>query len=235
MKKLIYIILFITNFMIAQAIPSIYPSSVQMKLDKGHNFSSVTVFNTGDKTMKYKLSIKDVDNLGNSSELAKYLKVFPKFIEIPAGENQIVKIIARGIPANKFKEGESRGSLSIEELESSIEKKYKTKKSIDGVSTTINFKYVINMAIYGYFGNLSPKLEVDNIEIDKTDIKGLITNTGNYSYFIKYQILDKSDKILEENVLFKILYGQKEKFSIKNVKGGVKIKLLEKDQGSILY
>lgn len=235
MKKLIYILLFITNFMIAQAIPSIYPSSVKMKLDKGHNFTSVTVFNTGDKTMKYKLSIKDTDNLDKPSKLAKYLKVFPKFIEIPAGENQVVKIIAKGIPTNKFQEGEYRASLSIEELESSIGKKYKSKKTFDGVSTTINFKYVVNMAIYGYFGNLSPKLEVNNIEIDKTNIKGNITNTGNYSYFIKYQILDESNKILVEKVLFKILYGQKEKFSITNIKGGVKIKLLEKDQDAVLY
>lgn len=236
MKKIYkYIFMFLIVFAGAIGAPSIYPSTVKMDLTKGHNYSTVTVFNTGNKVMKYKLGINSLDNLGNKSKLAPYLKVFPKFIEINPGESQVVRIIAKGIPVNTFKNGEYRAALSVEELESSIQKKYKTKQESGEVSTVINFKYVINMAIYGYLGELIPKLEVSDMKINKSSITGHLKNIGNYSYFVNYQILDDSNKILKEDTLFKILYGQDETFSIKNLDKGVKVKLLEKDTNVILY
>jgi len=236
MKKIYgYILMFLVIFVGAIGAPSIYPSTVKMDLTKGHNYSTVTVFNTGDKVMKYKLGINSVDNLGNKSELAPYLTVFPKYMEINPGESQVVRIIAKGIPVDKFEDGEYRAALSVEELESSIHKKYKTKQESGDVSTVINFKYVINMAIYGYLGKTIPKLEVKDVKINKKNITGHIKNEGNYSYFIKYQILDKSDKVLKEEVLFKLLYGQEENFSIPNVEKGSKIRLIEKDINTILY
>lgn len=235
MKRVyLHIFLFLTIFIDEIGAPSVYPSTVKMDLSNGRNHSTVTIFNTGDKTMKYKLGINLLDNLGNKSKLAPYLKVFPRFIEIEAGESQIVKVIAKGIPIDKFKNGEYRGALSIEELGSSIQKKYRTKHEANGFSSVINLKYIINMAIYGYFGELIPKLKISNIKIDEKEISGVLENNGNYSYFIKYQILDKSGRVLDEGTLLKILYGQKEKFSIKNVKNGTKIIFLEKNKNIIL-
>jgi len=234
-KKYTYIFIFLIIFTAAIGAPTVYPSTIEMDLSKGHNYSTVTVFNTGDKTMKYKLGINPLDNLGNKSELAPYLKVFPRFVEIEPGGSQVVRIIAKNIPVNTLKNGEYRAALSVEELESSIQKKYKTKQESGEVTTTINFKYIINMAIYGYIGELVPKIEVKNLKINDKEITGRIKNKGNYSYFIKYQILDSSNKVLKEDTLFKLLYDQDEMFSINNVDKGVKIKLLEKNTNSILY
>ncbi|MCK5780874.1 MAG: hypothetical protein KAH04_07620 [Psychrilyobacter sp.] len=235
MKRIAYLAIYLIMVTVALGAPSIYPSIVKMDLKKGHAFSTVTVFNTGDKSMKYKLAINDMDNLGIESKLAPYLTLFPKFMEIAPGESQVVRIIAKGIPIDEFKDGEYRGAIAIEELDSSIHKEYKSKEAVEGVTTTINFKYIVNMAVYGYIGELKPKVKVTNLKINKENITGSIENIGNYSYPINYEILNKSGKVVNEGVLFKILYGQKETFKIENTSKGVKIRLLEKEKDELLY
>lgn len=230
-----YILIFMVIFQGVLAAPSIFPLNVKMDMAEGHNYSTVTVFNTGDKAMKYRLKINDLDNQGNKSGLAPYLSVFPRFMKLDPGKSQVVSIMMRGVPTDQLKNGEYRGSLEIEELESSVQRTYKRKEKATDIETNITFKYILNMAIYGYLGELVPKIDVKKIKKVNGNITGEIQNIGNYSYMIKYEILNKADKIVDSGMVFKLLYNQKSSFSIKNNNNGAKIIFLEEDSGNILY
>ncbi len=234
-KKLIAPLLLLLS-LATFAFPRVYPSVVSMDIKSGRGRTELTVFNTENEIKKYKINIRDVDNFGQPSEFAKYLKVFPKYIEIKPGEQQIVRVFAKEIPVSEFPIGEVRASLAIEEIKDENAKKYKSKSEDNGVSTMIAFEYVLNMAVYGYNGKLIPKVDVLDIKKDKGNVlTGKIINKGNYSYPLIYEILDANNKVVGNGSLGKIIADHNLDFKVPLEENSYTFVIKEKTNNSILY
>lgn len=200
------------------AFPRVYPSVVTMNIERGRGRSELTIFNTEKEIKKYKVQIREKDNFGEPSQFSKYLKVFPKFIEIEPGKQQTIRVFARGIPIKEFPIGEVRASLAIEEIKAENNKKYKSKTDKSDISSMITFDYVLNMAIYGYNGKLTPKIEVSKLTHNKNkELIGKIENKGNYSYPLNYEILDSDKNIINKGSFGKVISNKNLDFKIEKI------------------
>ena len=235
LKKFFIFILILNVSMVVHAVPNIYPVTAEMQLRKGRGWSKFTIFNTENEKKIYKIDIRDVDNLGEKSLLSKSLKIFPKYIEVLPRKNQVVKLMVKDFPVDEMKDGEYRASISIEELSSGLDKKYQQKNKIDGISTVINFKYQVNMGIYGYVGKLSPSINVNVKFIKGKTLYATITNRGNYSYPIKYQLLNKKYEVIEDVFMPKLMEGEIKNVQIKILGEAVKLKIIEGRSKESLY
>ncbi len=233
-KYLIIISLFVVS-LISSAVPPIYPVTLSMDVSKGRAHSKFTIFNTEDSVKKYRIRVRDVDNQGRESVLAEHIRIFPKYIEVEPGKNQEIRLIVKDVPLEEWKDGEYRGSIEVEELDSSISKKYKREDEAGGVSTVINFKYKINMAVYAYKGAKLPGLEVEIKEFIKDKIKFSVGNRGNYSYPLKYYIYDKDGKELESAVIPKLMYEEKREVTLDSKEGAAYFRICENDTGEELF
>lgn len=234
-KKVILFVVLLNLYLVVQAVPPIYPVTLDMQLNNGRGNSKFTVFNTGKEKKRYKISIREVDNLGEESLLSKHLKVFPKYIEVDPGNKQVVRVLVKEFPVEDVVEGEYRASISIEELDSELGKKYQSKEEKDGISTNINFKYKVNMAVYGYVGRLIPKITLEEASLDNGNFDCTMVNTGNYSYSVKYQLLDKQGKILEEASLPKLMWNKRKKMQINIPEECSLLRILEGKKNFVLY
>ncbi len=233
LKKIISVV-FLLSLSVVYAVPPIYPVTLEMKLDNGVNSSQFTIFNNESQKKVYKIFVSDVDNMDEVSSLGQYMKIFPKYIEIEPGEKQVIKVLVKDFPSEKVEEGEYRSSIVIEELDSLIEDKYQRREVSEGISTMINFKYKINMAVYGYIGELKASIETTDFMEKDGVIYGNIENTGNYSYSIKYLLLDNKENVIEEKVLSKLMDGEKRSIKIEAPSDAVMIKFIEVDEERIL-
>lgn len=236
MRKKLTILSLLLLTLTSFAFPRVYPSIVSMNIERGRGRTELTIFNTEKEVKKYKIGIRDVDNFGDPSELSKYLKIFPKYVEIKPGEQQIIRVFAKNIPIQEFPIGEVRASLAIEEIKAENKKKYKSKDDDNGVSTMITFEYILNMAVYGYNGELIPKIDVSKITKNKDiELTGKITNKGNYSYPLSYELLNKEGKVVGEGVLGKIISGKTLDFKVKLEKESYEFVIKDEKKKKELY
>lgn len=234
-KKLMMTVLMLVTTSLLYAFPKVYPSVVEMNIDKGRSRGEFSIFNTGEDVKKYKLGVNEKDNLGKPSEFSKYLKVFPKYIELQPGENQKIRVFAKGISKDEFDIGEVRAAISIEEIKPQALKKYASKERSSGVRTMIDFNYVLNMAIYGYVGELVPEIEVKPLKLKDGELIGNIKNVGNYSYPLDYEILNKKGKVIEKGPLGKILFGENLGIKIDTAEKAFKFQIREGNEKTVLY
>lgn len=235
LKKILIYIMILNLYTAALAVPPIYPVTMEMKLDRGRAQSKFTIFNTGKEKKRYKISIRQVDNLGEASLFSEYLRVFPKYAEIDPGNKQVVRVLVKDFPKEEVIDGEYRASISIEELDSGLEKKYQRKNKSEGLSTVINFKYKVNMAVYGYLGDLKHSIKIEEISLDSGVLYGTVANTGNYSYPLKYQLLNKKGKVLEERALPKLMWNERKKIQIQVLEEASLLKILDGERSDVLY
>lgn len=236
MKKITIVIIMILVTSLSYAFPKVYPSVIEMNIDSGRSRGEFTIFNSEKEVKKYKLGINEKDNFGELSQFSKYLKIFPKYVEIQPGGSQKIRVFAKGIPKGEFDTGEVRAAISIEEIKSQAYKKYESKKVVNGVRTMIDFNYVLNMAVYGYVGELKPKLKVESLNLTKEGkLIGLVINEGNYSYPLNYEILNKSGKVVEKGPLGKIIFGHSLDIKVKTLEKSFKFQIKEGNKKDVLY
>lgn len=236
MNKLLSILLFLFTLSVSYGgAPSLYPGVAEVHLKNGRGQGSFIMFNTGENTKKYKVTVRDVDNQGNPSALSGYLKVFPRYVEIEPGKNKKVRFLIRDFPEGQVKEGEQRASISIEELDSVLEQKHKTMEASSGISTVIKYKYHINMAVYGYVGDLIPEAEVELNTRGDNLLTGTITNKGNYSYPVSASFLGADNKVIGTITLPKLMEGDINQVEIRTPEGTKKLKIIEEKSNTLLY
>jgi len=236
MKKLLSILLFLFTLSVSYGrAPSLYPGVAEIHLNNGRGQGSFLMFNTGESTKKYKVTVRDVDNQGNISVLSDHLKVFPRYVEIKPGENKKVRFLIRDFPEGDVDPGEQRASISIEELDSVLEQKHKTMETASGISTLIKYKYNINMAVYGYVGDLIPKAEVTLENTGENLLTGTIANKGNYSYPVSASFLDGNDRVIDTITLPKLMEGAVNDIEVKLPEGSTKVRITEGKSNALLY
>ncbi len=233
MKKIILTLILILS-MNAMAVPTVYPTIVEMNAKGNLTQSSVTLFNRDKTVKKYKISLNNKDNLGYDSKINEYITIFPQYIELKPGEKQSVKVLLKKFPINEFHEGEYRSALRIEEINSNIKEKYISKNANKNVSTLVNFNYIINMAIYVYSGELKSKIGVEKFDIKDKNMKLNIKNLGNYSYPLKYELLDKDGKVESDGDILKLMWNSSRIVEIPVPDSSKKIRVLD-PQNKILF
>lgn len=235
MKKLLIFITFIfsTLNIVGQSGPALYPGIIELDLSMGNANSKFTIFNQNKSEKLYKISVKEADNQGNISVLADNLKVFPKFVALGPGENQDIRIIAKNFDYTTHNNGEYRASLMIEEIESNIDKKYTSSKQEEDMKAEIKFLINIGMAVYGYVGDLQEEITTD-LTVGDNYIRGKLINSGNYSYPIKYQILN-NDEIIQENSIAKVIRERDVDINISIPPTGNLLKIIDTKKNKVLY
>lgn len=234
-KKLFFMMLFIsmTGAVFGRA-PALYPGIGETVLRGGRGQGSFMIFNTVEETKRYRISVRDIDNMGESSLLGKHLRVFPTYLELEPGTNKTVRYLIRNFPQEGIEEGEYRASISIEEMDSNLEEKYKSREDTRGISTVINYRFNINMAIYGYVGKIYEKVDVET-ERDGSLIRGRVKNKGNYSYEIFYEFYDSRSEIIKRVSLPKLMDGDSVEFSANIPEGAYSFKIKGGKERNVLY
>lgn len=99
----------------------------------------------------------------------------------------------------------------------------------------IDFNYVLNMAVYGYIGELVPKINIESLSLKDGQLIAKVNNLGNYSYPMNYEILDKKGKIIEKGPLGKILFGEKLDIKVDTLEKEFKFQIKEANNKTVLY
>lgn len=245
MKKVLSIILLIvltvTSFAqgVGEEQTPIYPSTLAIPIEKLRNIKTFTVYNTATERKSFEVGVGEKDNFGETSEVSKYIKVFPKKFSLEPGASKEVRVSVENLPQEMLGKGEYKAALSIKGLSSKINEKYDTKTKSGSINTTLNIKININMAIYVLSGNEFEKIEIEKLSLNKKtkmyEIK--IKNIGNYSYPIIINLLDKNKNILSKLESIKIFPGMVSNLSFSAIEGidKIEIELSEKEKILNLY
>lgn len=187
----------------------IYPSTLSIPIEKSKNIRTFTLYNTTTERKSFEVGVKDEDNFGEISEVAKYIKVFPKKFSLEPGKSREVRVNVEDIPQEMLGKGEYKASILIKGLSSKVNEKYESKTKSGAITTTLNIKINISMGIYVLTGNEFEKVEMEKLKINKTTnrYEAKIKNTGNYSYPVSIKILDKNKKVLFQTESIKIFPG----------------------------
>lgn len=214
------------------AIPQIYPSILEVNLeDKKLIKEEIMIQNSEDTKKKYRISIAREGDFG--FEITDHMVVFPKILEIDPKSQKKVFVAFRNIPYNEVKDGEYRAVLIMTEIDSGLEKKYKSRDVESGkIGTQLDIKFEIAMTVYLRKGELKAGLEIVKFDIQKDQVTGKIENTGNYSFIPKVNIINNG-KITETTRLPKILRGETMPFSL-SVKKGETIEITDEKGNKIL-
>lgn len=212
----------------------IYPSTLAIPVEKLRNIKTFTVYNTTTERKSFEVGVSEKDNFDEVSEVSKYIKVFPRKFSLEPGSSKEVRVSVENIPEDMLGKGEYKAALSIKGLSSKVNEKYDTKTKNGAISTTLNIKININMGIYVLSGNEFEKIEIEKFTLNKKtnmyDIK--IKNTGNYSYPIIMNLLDKDKNILSKKEAIKIFPGKTVDLSFPVVKdiNKIEVELSEKEK-----
>lgn len=211
----------------------IYPSTLSIPIKKSTNIKTFTVYNTANERKTFEVSIKDVDNFEEVSPIANYLRIFPKKFSLEPGKSREVRVSIEGIPEEMLGKGEYRGALLIKGLTSKINEKYDTKEKDSSISTILNVKMHISMAIYALSGNEYEDIEFKSFKINKKAgvYDTIVENTGNYSYYISMNLLDKNNNLISDIEKIKVFPGREAKLNFPIVEDveRVEVKLTDKD------
>lgn len=165
LKSLLYIAICVQTFG-AMMLP--------MKFDKridGTNggYQEYQIANSTDETVRYKIykksEPKDLEDKRITGDMSRWIQYYPKIITIPPKSTGIVKVAIKS-PLGA-KEGEYVARLGTSPLEVP-----KLGESKNVVSPQINLPIGMEMKIFGYVGDIAPKLE--------SDIKSFKNSNGTY-------------------------------------------------------
>lgn len=205
----------------------IYPATLSIPIEKAKNIRTFTVYNTTTERKSFEVGIKEEDNFGQASEVAKYLKVFPKKFSLEPGRSREVRVSVEELPEDMKGKGEYKAALLIKGLSSKVNEKYESKTKSGAITTTLNIKINISMGIYVLSGNEFEKVEIEKFKLNKAtnmyEVK--IKNTGNYSYPVVIKILDKNKNVLSEREAIKIFPGVVTDITFPAIKNSDKIEV----------
>lgn len=212
MKRILIIISTFCIMSVAYGIPQIYPTILELEIDKPTVYSEITISNTGDENVKYELGVKkDVDDF----DLSPYVQFFPRVMEIKPSKQKKVRIALKGIPYKELPDGELRALLEIKEINSKLGNKYKSKEeSTEDFSTNVNVIFNVAMMIYARKGESIEAINIGDPLFEEGKASIEVTNTGNVSFKPK-ALLESGGSQVDIN-MSKVLRGgvQNLKFKI---------------------
>ncbi|MEI6857191.1 hypothetical protein [Psychrilyobacter sp.] len=219
MKKIIGLLLLNIVFMTySYAGFSVIRSSYGISLDRPKTQEQL-ITNTGDRDLQVKIYAAKPTNLVDEKlNMSDWVKVYPRYVTIPAHTSKKVRFIAR--PPKNLEAGEYRSVLYYEEVRNENDKR-----------ESMGFKLRLGTPIYGRTGNLTYIAEYSDLKFERSEkgyrLSGVAENTGNTSFTLraKIKIFDKDGKLLKEA-------DEKEAPLFRGSKGKIGIELEEVEKTS---
>ncbi len=210
MKKLLTLILTLVVgvYAFAGTYSPIYPTILTLDLKKSRPIAEFKIFNTADQRKNYEVIVKDVDNQGTKSILAQYIKIFPQKFSLEAGTNKDIRVMVASFPSELKGKGEYRAALLITGNDTKVADKY-VSKDPKAITTSIDLKIDVSMAVYGLSGGETEKVTPVNLttSADGKNLEFKVKNDGNYSYPIAVTSYDTTGKQIGEPVIRKLIAG----------------------------
>jgi hypothetical protein len=170
---------------------SVVKPSFGVSLDRPKTQEQI-IMNTGDKPLKVKIyAEKPLDLKDEKLYMGDWVKVYPRYVTIPANGRKRVRFILR--PSDGIEDGEYRCILYYEEVRGN-------EVAQDG----LGFKLRVGTPIYGRFGNLMYAAEYRELKFEELEegykLSGKVENTGNTSFALRAKIsfFDEKGRLLEE-------------------------------------
>lgn len=166
-KKFFILFLLVANIIFALEIS---PLMYEQRIDTDGGYREFVIKNSGDKTLRYKVSIYP----GISHrDMSKWMEVSPKILNIKPGTEGVLKVYAKA--PNGIEPGEYSFVLSLKMVD--LPKLPGDIKTVEPVAK-INFDF--RLEYLGYAGNLSPDINLINPKLKENS-----DGTVNFSTKLK--------------------------------------------------
>ena len=183
LKKLfLKFLLFTAVSLSASAYINIAPTTLDKNIKAGA-YQEFTLFN--DTTIPFRYKITPMAMTGNEKvmDMSKWIEVYPKIVTVRPTESKKFKVYVK---ADKgVLEGDYGAFLSIKQM-SAPKLKGETENLGAGMVVMVN----LNMGIYGYVGDETPKIEVVEPSVYKKGEKS----------FLKMKVRNKTNRLVKINV-----------------------------------
>ncbi|ERT68267.1 hypothetical protein HMPREF0202_01837 [Cetobacterium somerae ATCC BAA-474] len=221
----IILFFFMANFLFSLQIG---PPMYEQRIDGNGGYREFTIKNSGDETLRYKLTI--LPTLENHKDMSKWTEVSPKILTIKPGKSGKIKIYSNA--PKGAEEGEYGFILSVKMI--GLPRLPEETHLIES-SAKINFD--VHLELFGYVGNLEPKVKLTNLKTRKKDnqiiISGKLENlTLKRGVYCGIDIIGKNGTIYNSDL--RVPVNSEKEFNIeldKNIKQseitGIRIRDLE--------
>lgn len=172
------------------------PMKFDKKIDNDSGYQEYQIENSTNKTVRYKIYKKtepeDMKGDGIVGDMTKWIQYYPKILTIPPKTTGIVKLAIRAPKGTKPGEYVARIGTSPLAIPSVGDNQ-------EAVSPQISVPLGSEMRIFGYVGDIAPKIEGDfkTVEVEgEKFFKGTIKNTGEagMQLIAVYKYSDKDGK-----------------------------------------
>lgn len=231
MKNYIIILFQLLIFINSYSYINIYPLTFDKRIDGLGEIEEYVLNNITNEPKKYRINIEKVEN----NDMSDWIEIYPRSLVLSPGEEGKIKVYINSSDTAEKKEYSS--ILNIEEMPVPSLKKNK-----DQLEVYTNLK----MKIYGYVGELAPKIEVKGITATlegNLKLMGIIENKTERRIDIeillgnnktKYLVAEKrlrKDEIVDISTL-SLLWNIEE---VKNIQDKLKeIYIVEKGTENVL-
>lgn len=172
------------------------PMKFDKKIDNDSGYQEYQIENSTNKTVRYKIYKKtepeDMKDKGIVGDMTKWIQYYPKILTIPPKTTGIVKLAIRAPKGTKPGEYVARIGTSPLAIPSVGDNQ-------EAISPQISVPLGSEMRIFGYVGDIAPKIEGDfkTVEVEEEKFfKGTIKNTGEagMKLIAVYKYSDKDGK-----------------------------------------
>lgn len=197
-KLLLFFIFTIKTFAYMQVAPIIFDK----RIDKEGATQEFYITNPTNQEVGYRIYKEKSDN---GMDMTPYMEFYPKTLKLKSGQRDKIKVYIeaeKGVP-----KGEYTTILGIKEINIP-----ETKKNSNG---SVVLYTDLKIELSGYVGDLSPKLEIDNLKIKNNELSFKISNTGDIR--TKVEVYLESSSLKEDEYLdsFRLLKGYENSFNQK--------------------
>ncbi|MGL5950101.1 MAG: hypothetical protein ACRCZH_01610, partial [Cetobacterium sp.] len=138
------------------------PTFFEKRIDGAGGYQEFTLYNNSTKTQRFKITA--LPGAGNhDGDMDKWVEFSPGIITIKPGSRNILKVFAKA-PAGTA-EGEYSAFLNFKSIPVPELLKAEGENTAAGARMGLN----INVEIYGYAGDLKPKLDVENLKVTEDE------------------------------------------------------------------
>lgn len=184
LKKLfLKFLLFTAVSLSASAYINLAPTTLDKNIKAGA-YQEFTLFNDTTIPFRYKITPMAMTENKKVIDMSKWIEVYPKIVTVKPTEAKKFKVYVKA--DKEALEGDYGAFLSIKQMSAPKLKGEETENLGAGMVVMVN----LNMGIYGYVGDETPKIETTAPVIYKKDGKS----------FLKMKVKNKTNRLVKINV-----------------------------------
>lgn len=178
-----YIFLNLTTF----SYINISPTTLDRNIGTGA-YEEFTFYNNTNIPLRYKLSAISMED-SNIKDMSKWIEIYPKVVTIYPTEEKSFKVYIQAPEGSET--GDYGAFINIRQVSAPKLESGEKETIAAGMAVMVN----VNMGIYGYIGDLHPKVTISNMSVTKkNDISTLKMNIENKSNRLVRMLIEVKSK-----------------------------------------